>query len=186
MSAVQNLEALINVENQLKNKYESQISELSAKLDDAENKQAQLQATIEQQIAKIAELSSSTMDSKRLEQLNREVSNRNEKLLAEIETLKNRAKTGQKELVDLKSELKALKQLEPEKLKKNLIAAKKKNDEQRDANELLKKSAKQTKADNLELQKEIETLKEELEKLKAQLPAEENTELEDVKESEAA
>jgi len=62
-------------------------------------------------------------------------------------------------------EVKTLKQLDADKLKKNLVANKKKLAEKTTSNDLLQKSLNKTKTQNTELQREISELKAKLEEL---------------------
>ena len=80
MSAAEKLQALISVKEELKAQYDGKIKALETRLSESEKKQATLQATIAQQIEKISELTSASSQSRNLEQLNRELTNRCEKL----------------------------------------------------------------------------------------------------------
>ena len=169
MSAVEKLEALINIKEELKAQYDEKLQTLEAKIKEHEARNNALQSTIDQQLAKISELSSASSTSKNLEQQNRELSNRAEKFQGELNNQKAKAKTIQKELNEARTEIKNLKQLDAEKLKKNLVATKKKLAEKTTANELLNKSLNKTKSENAELQRTINELKEELEALKPEM-----------------
>ncbi len=166
MSAVQKLEALINIKEELKAQYEDKLQKLEVSIKTYEEKQKTLQATIDQQLEKISELISAGNATKQLEQANRELSNRAEKSQGELNNQKAKAKSVQKELAEAKAEIKQLKQLDAEKLKKNLVATKKKLAEKTSANDLLNKSLNKTKSENIDLQRTITELKEELEALK--------------------
>jgi hypothetical protein len=65
---------------------------------------------------------------------------RSENLAEEVASQKKRLKTLQKDLAEERTELKALKQFDPAKMKKNLDANKKKLAEKTTANDLLQKS----------------------------------------------
>ena len=166
MSAVEKLEALINIKEELKAQYEGKLEAIEAKFAEQEAKNKSLQSTIDQQLEKITGLSSAASASKSLEQTNRELSNRAEKFQGELNNQKAKAKVAQKELTEAKAEVKQLKQLDAEKLKKNLVATKKKLAEKTTANDLLNKSLNKTKSENVELQSTVDELKEELETLK--------------------
>lgn len=178
MVAIRNLEKLIELESNLKDQYQekldakdAEINAKSAEIETGLKKQQELQATIAKQLEQITELSAAATENKRTEQLNRELGNSQEKLKEEVASQKQRIKTLQKDLAEERSELKALKQLDPLKMKKNLDANKKKVAEKTTANNLLQKSVNKLKKDNSELQAEITQLKADVEKL---TPAEEN------------
>lgn len=185
MSAVEKLEALINIKEDLKSQYEGKLLALGAKIKEHEEKHKTLQATIDLQLEKITELSSTIGNIKQLEQTNRELSNRAEKFQGELNNQKAKAKLVLKELTEVKSEAKQLKQLDAEKLKKNLVATKKKLTEKTTANELLSKSLNKTKAENVEFQSKISELEEELKTLKPEVEANAETETEAKTETDA-
>ncbi|MCP3906925.1 MAG: hypothetical protein GY712_02800 [Oceanicoccus sp.] len=170
MASAEQLEALINLESNLKAQYEKKITAERYKTEEQLEAKAKLQATIAQQAAEINQLKSGGTDIKRLEQENRELTNRSENIKNEFDALRAKNKAAQKELGNLKSEVKDLKQLDAKKLKKNLVETKKKLEEQRKANELLSKSNKEYKQESYEHQNTIAKLEAELEALK---PAEE-------------
>lgn len=172
MSAVDNLEAMMRLEKDLKAQWEKKLTAETYKVEQYAENQAKLEATIAEQVAKIGELVKNTSDLKRMEQENRELGNRAANVKNEYDAQRAKTKTAQKELAEVKSEIKGLKQLDAEKLKKNLVATKNKLQEQRDANELLSKNIKRYKQENSEYLRENESLKTELESLK-------ETELED-------
>jgi hypothetical protein len=180
MSVVKNLEALINLENNLKAQYEKELKVHTNKIDALTRGQENLQSTISDQLKKINELSAINTDTKRLEQTNRELNNRAEKLQGELETQKNRSKSIQKDLNEARAAIKVLEQYDAEKMKKNLVAAKETLAEQRIANDFLIKNSIKIKAENAELQQTLKELKEELEGLKATTEVEETTETEEM------
>ncbi len=173
MTAVERLEALISIENDLKTQYEEKLQIEAEKAAALSKKIEELEATVAKQLATISDMSVNANEFKRLEQANRELGNRAEKAQTEADKHKARAKELQKEAGSLKSEVKDLKQFDAAKVKKNLVDTKKKLQEQTKANELLNKTNKETKNENFRLKQENESLKAELEKLK---PAEENSE----------
>ncbi|MEE8059633.1 MAG: hypothetical protein V3T17_17655 [Pseudomonadales bacterium] len=160
------LEALIKLESDLKAQYEKKLTAEHYKNDDHVKTQAKLQATIAQQAATISELKAGGTAMKRLEQENRELNNRAENIKNEFTALRDKAKAVQKELTELKVEIKNLKQLDAKKLKKNLVEAKKKLEEQRTANDLLNKNIQKYKQENYEHLNTITKLEQELEELK--------------------
>ncbi|SRR6056297_514737 len=172
MLTLNKLEKVIELEEQLRAEYQGQLdaraeeiekhllakNELQAKID------AQ-QATIEQQLATITDLSSKATDTLRVEQLNRELGNRADKLQDELAETRKRLKTLQKEVVAERAELKELKQFDPARMKKNLDANKKKLAEKTKASDLLQKSLNASRKENSELKSEVQDLKARLEAL---------------------
>ncbi|MBV1881659.1 MAG: hypothetical protein KUG82_08500 [Pseudomonadales bacterium] len=166
MSAAENLEAFIKMENELRAEYEVKLNEQIELTEQAEKKQQELRDTIDEKVAELASLVNAATEIKRLTQENRESNNRVTKALSEVDAQKGKTKLVRKELGETRSELKALKLLDPEKLKKNIKTAKKKIEEERKTNGLLEKSNKQFKESNLELKKKAQELEDELSELK--------------------
>ena len=167
MSAAERLEALISIENNLKQQYESKLNKAVSEATDRLKKVESLQATITKQVAKIAELSVGTADSKQIERTRRDLENKVEKLQAEIDKRKGRAKELKKENSVLRDEVKGLRHLDAGKIKKNLVEVKKKLQEKSKANDLLSKTSNEVKAENAKLARENEGLQTELDELKA-------------------
>ena len=165
MLAIKNLENLIKIENDLKSQYEEKLSTQDAKIEKSIKQIDELLATIAKQKESLIELSSASADKKRIEQTNRELHNRSANLQAEIDGQKKRIKALQNDLSTVRVEVKTLKQLDADKLKKNLVANKKKLAEKTTSNDLLQKSLNKTKTQNTELQREISELKAKLEEL---------------------
>ena len=170
MSAIDKLEALMKLELDLKAQYEKKMTAERYKLEESTASQTKLQATVVDQAAQISDLKARGSESKRLEQEIREVNNRAEKLKLEGDAQRKKTKLALKELNELKTIVKNLKQLDAEKLKKNLVNTKKKLEEQRTANTLLSKNIKNYKQENHDHLNTIAKLEAELEELK---PAEE-------------
>lgn len=163
MLAVRNLEKLIEIEADLKSQYQAELNSKSTQIAKGLEKQeelkasnAKLKASIAEQLEQIKTLSASTSDHKRTEQLNREINARATKLQEESDTQKQRIKTLQKDLAVEREELKALKHLDPQKMKKGLDASKTKLAEKTAANELLQKQYSKFKRENEELKKKVE------------------------------
>jgi chromosome segregation ATPase len=180
MLSLNKLEKVIELEEQLRSEYQSQLDSKTEEINSHVQKQSELQAiidarqaTIEQQLATITELSGKATANQRTEQLNRELTNRAEKLQDEVTELKRRVKTLQKDLADERAETKALKQFDPARMKKNLDAGKKKLAEKTRANEVLQKSLSASKSDNAELQCKIKELEARLAELERGQDAEE-------------
>ena len=170
MAAADQLEALIKLESDLKAQYEKKLTAERYKAEEQQAAKEKLQATLAQQAAQINELKAGGTALKRVEQENREISNRSENIKKEFESLRAKVKATAKELIELKNDIKALKQLDAKKIKKNLVETKKKLEEQRAANELLKKNTNKYKQESHEHLATITKLEAELEELK---PAEE-------------
>ncbi|MEZ5569481.1 MAG: hypothetical protein R3E54_14250 [Halioglobus sp.] len=185
MLSLNKLEKVIELEEQLRAQYQSQLDEQAAEIEKHRAANAELQAridaqqtTIEQQLATITDLSSKVTDTLRVEQLNRELNNRADKLQDELTETKKRLKTAQKDLAAERIELKELKQFDPARMKKNLDANKKKLAEKTRASDLLQKSLNASKNENSELKRELQELKAKLEALEP--AAEESTDEENV------
>ena len=166
MSAANNLEALIKLEQNLKSQYEEKLAAKTKKIEALENNQSAQKTTIEKQLAQITQMSAERSELKRVEQSNRELTNRTNNLQKELDNLRTKAKGTQKELIEAKASVKTLKQLDAEKLKKNLISTKGKLLEQRNANELLSKKNRELKVENNDLIRSKEELSKELEEAK--------------------
>jgi len=165
MLAVKNLERLIEIEADLKEQYQPKLDEKAAQIESSQIEKeelkatiSKLEATIAQQLEQIKTFSSSSTSTKRIEQQNRELNARAVKLQDEADSQKKRTRTLQKELAAEREELKTLKQFDPQKMKKNLDASKKKLTEQKAATDLLLKSNNQLKKENAEFRKKIEEL----------------------------
>jgi len=166
VSAIDKLEALMKLELDLKAQYEKKLTAERYKLEESTASQSKLQATVVDQAAQISDLKARGSESKRLEQEMRETNNRAEKLKLEGDAQRKKTKLAQKELNELKVIVKNLKQLDAEKLKKNLVNTKKKLEEQRTANALLSKNIKNYKQENHDHLNTIAKLEAELEELK--------------------
>lgn len=166
MSAIDKLEALMKLELDLKAQYEKKMTAERYKLEESTVSQTKLQATVVDQAAQISDLKARGSESKRLEQEMRETNNRAEKLKLEGDAQRKKTKLALKELNELKTIVKNLKQLDAEKLKKNLVNTKKKLEEQRTANTLLSKNIKNYKQENHDHLNTIAKLEAELEEFK--------------------
>ncbi len=172
MLTLNKLEKVMELEEQLRAEYKSQLDEKAARIEELENKQAELretadkhQTTIEKQLETITELSGKSTDSQRLEQLNRELGNRSDNLQEEVAAMKKRVKTLQKDLAEVREENKALKQFDPARMKKNLDATKKKLAEKNKAADTLQSSLNKTRKENAEQRQKIEELEKSLDEL---------------------
>ncbi|CAN0601789.1 unnamed protein product, partial [Ectocarpus sp. 12 AP-2014] len=139
MLTANRLEKLMELENSLRDQYQEQLDSKSKEIErllaEKESLKADLQATIDKQLESIKDLSVKATANDRVEQQNRELSNRAEKHLAEITELKKRVKTLQREMVEIKEENKTLTQYDPVRMRKNLDANKKKLAEKTKAND---------------------------------------------------
>ena len=120
--------------------------------------------TIATQLATITEFSSKSKDIQALEQRNRELHNRSDKMKDEVATVKSRVKELQKDLATERAELAELKKYDPQRLRKNLDASKKKLADKTAAADKLQKSLNQTRAENTQLEQKVKDLE-------AQVPA---------------
>ena len=173
-----NLEKLMEMETQLRGEYQPKLDEKDAAISKlAESKTAletrisELEKTIATQLTTITELSGKSKDAQALEQRNRELHNRSENMKEEIAVAKGRVKALQKDLAAERAELAELKKYDPQRLRKNLDATKKKLAEKTTAADKLQKSVTQARAENTQLEQKVK-------ELEAQL-AETNSENED-------
>jgi chromosome segregation ATPase len=173
-----NLEKLMEMETQLRGEYQPKLDEKDAAISKlADNKTAletrisELEKTIATQLTTITELSGKSKDAQALEQRNRELHNRSENMKEEIAVAKGRVKALQKDLAAERAELAELKKYDPQRLRKNLDATKKKLAEKTTAADKLQKSVTQARAENTQLEQKVK-------ELEAQL-AETNSENED-------
>lgn len=180
MLSVNKLEKVIELEEKLRDEYQSQLSAKTADIDNHVKKQLELQATIdsqqatiEQQLETITGLSGKATANQRVEQLNRELTNRADKLQEEVTDLKKRVKSLQKDLAEERAENKTLKQFDPARMKKNLDSSKKKLADKTRTNELLQKAMSTTKTENAELQRKVKDLETRLAELEPDQDTEE-------------
>ena len=159
------LEKIMELETQLREQYQEQLDSKTAEIDRLSVRESELKATVNKlqgtvdtQLENLRDLSEKATANQRVEQHNRELSNRCEKQAAEIGDLKKRVKTLQKDLETVRAENKTLTQYDPARMKKNLDANKKKLAEKQKANEALQKSLKETRQENLELQRKVAEL----------------------------
>ena len=155
MLTLNKLEKLMELEAKLRDEYTEQlegkdreIAELTGQRDSLNTRVDELQATINTQLETIANLSGKATDTKAVENRNRELHNRAENMKEEVASVKARLKTLQKDLAAERAELATLKKFDPERLRKNLDANKKKLAEKTKAAETLQKSYNQSKAEN--------------------------------------
>jgi predicted nucleic acid-binding Zn-ribbon protein len=160
------LEKIMELEDNLRAEYQAKLETKSAELEQCKQELAdqreKLQATIDQQLETIADLSGKATANQHVEQLNRELTNRGEKLQEEAASLKKRVKGLQKDLADARKQVSALTQYDPARMKKNLDANKKKLAEKSRTNDLLQKSLNKTKAENTDLKRKVEELESKL------------------------
>ena len=179
MLTARKLEQFLEIEDRLRGEFQLKLDARDAELAQCRKELAaqreQMQATIDTQLATIAELSAKATVSQRTEQLNRELTNRSENLAEEAATLKKRTKDLQKDLSEAREQIKVLTQYDPERMRKNLDANKKKLAEQTSANDALQKSLARTRTENAGLQKKVKELEEKLAATEPAQPAEEET-----------
>ncbi|MEZ5571038.1 MAG: hypothetical protein R3E64_03355 [Halioglobus sp.] len=173
MLTASKLERIMELEDNLKAQYQAQLDAKSAEIARLTKDKEDQQAVIARQLETITDLSEKASANQKVEQRNRELHNRSENLQAEIAAQKLRLKAQQKDLAEAREEIKALKQFDPAKMKKNLDASKKKAAEKAAAAELLQKSLNQTKKDKAELEMKVKELEAKIAELE---PAEETAE----------
>ena len=177
MLTANKLEKIIELEDNLRSEYQAKLDAKSADIErlqkELADQQERLQATIDRQLETITDLSEKATANQHVEQLNRELNNRSEKLQDEVATLKKRVKTLQKDLASERERVSTLTQYDPARMKKNLDANKKKLADKTAANESLQKSLSKTKGENADLQRKIQELESKLAELDAADPVEE-------------
>ena len=163
------LEKLIELETQLRGEYQQQlddkdvsIAQLSVDKTTLEAQITEREKTIATQLATITEFSSKSKDIQALEQRNRELHNRSDKMKDEVATVKSRVKELQKDLAAERAELAELKKYDPQRLRKNLDASKKKLADKTAAADKLQKSLNQTRAENTQLEQKVKELEAQL------------------------
>ncbi len=177
MLTANKLEKIIELEDNLRSEYQAKLDAKSADIErlqkELADQQERLQATIDRQLETITDLSEKATANQHVEQLNRELNNRSEKLQDEVVTLKKRVKALQKDLAGEREQVSTLTQYDPARMKKNLDANKKKLADKTAANESLQKSLSKTKGENADLQRKIQELESKLAELDAADPVEE-------------
>jgi len=166
------LEKLIEVETQLRDEYQQQldakdvtISQLNSDKSALEAKLGELEATIATQLATITEMSAKSGKTEAREQRNRELHNRSENMKEEVATVKIRIKALQKDLAAERNALTELKKYDPQRLRKNLDASKKKLSEKTNAADKLQKLLNQSRSENTQLEQKIKELEAQIEAL---------------------
>ena len=167
------LEKLIEVESNLRGEYQQQldakdetISQLNNDKAALETKLSELENTIATQLATITDLSKKSGNNQALAQRNRQLHNRSENIKEEVATVKSRIKTLQKDLAEERAELAELKKYDPQRLRKNLDASKKKLAEKTTAADKLQKLLNQARTENTQLEQKIKELETQVETLK--------------------
>ncbi|MDA7839455.1 hypothetical protein N9A55_01640 [Luminiphilus sp.] len=163
------LEKLVAMETQLRGEYQQQlddkdlsITQLSDGKTALEARITELEKTVATQLATITELSGKSKDAQALEQRNRELHNRSDRMKEEVATIKGRVKELQKGLAAERAELVELKKYDPQRLRKNLDASKKKLAEKTKTGDTLQKSLTQVRAENTQLEQKVKDLEAQL------------------------
>ena len=163
------LEKLVAMETQLRGEYQQQlddkdlsITQLSDGKTALEARITELEKTVATQLATITELSGKSKDAQALEQRNRELHNRSDRMKEEVATIKGRVKELQKDLAAERAKLAELKKYDPQRLRKNLDASKKKLAEKTKTGDTLQKSLTQVRAENTQLEQKVKDLEAQL------------------------
>ena len=166
------LEKLIEVESTLRSEYQQQLDAKDATITQLNNDKAalesklsELETTIATQLSTITDLSGKSGNNQALEQRNRELHNRSENMKEEVATVKSRIKALQKDLAAERTELAELKKYDPQRLRKNLDASKKKLAEKTNAADKLQKLLNQARTENTQLEQKVSELEAQLETL---------------------
>ena len=164
------LEKLIELESQLRGEYQQKLDEKDASIADLQRDKAALKSRIEElektisiQLTTISEMSGKSSDTQALEQRNRELHNRSENMKEEVAVAKSRLKALQKDLAAERAELAELKKYDPQRMRKNLDASKKKLAEKTTAADKLQKSLSEARSENSQLELKIKELEVQLE-----------------------
>ena len=158
MLTAKNLERIMELENSLRAEYQVQLDAKDAEIQTAVKNTEEQAAVVARQLEQIKEHSPQVAANKRIEQLNRELTQRCDNLQEEVASQKKRIKTLQKELAAERDELKTLKQYDPARMKKNLDSSKKKLVEKTTAADLLQKNLNNTKSEKADLQRQVQEL----------------------------
>ena len=168
---------LIELETQLRGEYQKQLDDKDAIIAELQNgkaaleaKMAELEKAISTQLATIKDMSGKSNDTQALEQRNRELHNRSENMKEEVAVAKSRLKALQKDLSAERAELAELKKYNPQRLRKNLDASKKKLAEKTTAADKLQKSLTQARSENSQLELKIKELESQLEQSQVEQP----------------
>ena len=163
------LEKLIEVESKLRSEYQQQldakdatISQLNSDKAALEAKATELEATIATQLSTITEMSAKSGNTQALEQRNRELHNRSDNMKEEVAAMKARLKALQKDLAAERTELAELRKYDPQRLRKNLDASKRKLADKTNAADKLQKTLTQARAENAQLEQKIKELEAQL------------------------
>jgi chromosome segregation ATPase len=169
----------MELENSLRAEYQVQLDAKDAEIEAAVKEKEVQTAVVAKQLEQIKELSPQVAANKRVEQLNRELTQRCENLQEEVASQKKRIKSLQKELAAERDELKTLKQYDPARMKKNLDSNKKKLVEKTAAADLLQKNLNKTKSEKADLQRQVQELEAKLAELEPADTIEETKEAEE-------
>ena len=173
MLTANKLEKIMELEDNLRSEYQSQLDAKTAEIEQLISEKEDQKAVIAKQLEQIKTLSTEASANKKVEQQNRELHQRCQNLQDDIAAQKKRLKTLQKDLAEERTEIKTLKQFDPLKMKKNLDANKKKLAEKSDATDLLQKSLNKVKAEKSELQQKVTELEAKLAELEVSEDADE-------------
>ena len=163
------LEKIIELEATLREEYQQKLDEKDASINalfedkaTLERKVGKLEQTLATQLKTITEISAKSQDRQTLEQRNRELHNRSDNMKEEVAAMKTRLKALQKDLAAERAELAELKKYNPQRLRKNLDAAKRKLADKTNTADKLQKTLTQARAENAQLEQKITELEAQL------------------------
>ena len=163
------LEKIIELEATLREEYQQRLDEKDALIRaltqdkaDLERKVGDLEQTVATQLKTITEVSAKSQDKQALEQRNRELHNRSDNMKEEVAVVKARMKALQKDLAAERTELAELRKFDPQRLRKNLDASKRKLADKTNAADKLQKTLTQVRAENAQLEQKVKELEAQL------------------------
>ena len=163
------LEKIIELEAKLREEYQQKLDKkdalISALTEDKatlERKVGELEQTVATQLKTITEVSAKSQDKQALEQRNRELHNRSDNMKEEVAVMKTRLKALQKDLAAERTELAELKKYDPQRLRKNLDASKRKLADKTNAADKLQKTLTHARAEIAQLEQKIKELEAQL------------------------
>ena len=163
------LEKIIELEATLRGEYRQRLDEKDALIRalaqdkaDLERKVGEFDQTVATQLKTITEVSAKSQVKQALEQRNRELHNRSDNMKEEVAVMKARLKALQKDLAAERTELAELKKYDPQRLRKNLDASKRKLTGKTNAADKLQTTLTKARAENSQLEQKVKELEAQL------------------------